>query len=196
MLRGPADLSFASTAFGQNRPRDTPCSCLPPHSNLFSSHSLWNQPLRYPRSQGTANTIFWSLTPHNRSTTSSRIPQNYSTEVEANTWPTCICKPPTPTSLWASISTMLLWRAWAAFPGIGRGEARGRRAFWKCKTSAAAALYSRKCWSLPKMSGVKPKVLWEPPSSWRRIWTQPLCTCMPWVLPLTPHLLKERKKKK
>ena len=43
VLSVQADL--ASTVFGKNRSRDTPCFSLWPPSNVFSSWKLWNQPL-------------------------------------------------------------------------------------------------------------------------------------------------------
>ena len=98
-----------------------------------------------------------------------------------------VCRPPTPTSLWASISTemMWLWRAWATFFFTNwlRRSVRVPRVSWKCKNSGVAMPASRTCRSHLKMSGVKPRTLWKPPFSYRRTRTWPYWICMAWVLP-------------
>lgn len=64
--------------------------------------------------------FFFNLASYYQSTTSSPIPQNYSTQVEAaiNHLVNLYLRSPTPTSLWAFISTRTMWlqRAWATFP--------------------------------------------------------------------------------
>ena len=93
-----------------------PCSSLRPPSNRFSSRNLRSQPLSCPRSPGPA-TIFKLLI-----TNQSRAPRFVRIILPrwrppSTAWLTCHCGPPTPTSLWASISTgmMWLWRAGATF---------------------------------------------------------------------------------
>ncbi|CAD7686460.1 unnamed protein product [Nyctereutes procyonoides] len=55
---------------------------------------------------------------------SSQIPENYSTAVEllSSHWSTCICIPPTPTFLWASILTAAMWLQIAG-PHLSGGKA-------------------------------------------------------------------------
>ena len=105
--------SLASTVFGGNRPKDPPCSSLPSPSNLFPNHSLQNQPLRCLQSLGLANTIFCYYRSNMRFV--RIIPRWWGPP--STSWSTCICRPPTPTSLWTSIFTkkMWVWRACAIF---------------------------------------------------------------------------------
>ncbi|EPQ06436.1 Schwannomin-interacting protein 1 [Myotis brandtii] len=100
--------------------------------DLTSSNSVWKeqtqgrpffQPpatllclIQSPPSEpppGPANTLgcfSFTFTPYCQTTVSSQVCQNYSTEVKTSAnHPTCICRPPVPTSLWASISTLSMW---------------------------------------------------------------------------------------
>ena len=93
-----------------------------------------------------------------------------------STWSPCMGWPPTPTSLWASISTTVtwLWRAWATFSANWlRRSRRAPSLSWKWKPSAAAVPSSRMGRSRLKMSGIRPRTLWKLPFSWRRSWTRP-----------------------
>ena len=115
-----ADL--ASTVFGQNRFRDTPCFSLWPPSNLFSSWNLWNQPLSCSPPPRPANFFFfffflslkflityqpWALGFLRLIPVRRRLP---------SAWSTRLCVPPL-TFLWASFSTPTAWlrRAQATF---------------------------------------------------------------------------------
>ncbi|KAK1334866.1 hypothetical protein QTO34_004437 [Cnephaeus nilssonii] len=106
---------FASTMFGRNRPREPPSSSLTPLSCVLSSHHFQNHLRHQP-----THRFFPTLTPYCRTAMGSQIRQHYCTEVEAqvNRLPGLHLRAPTPTSLWASISTMMMWllRAWATAP--------------------------------------------------------------------------------
>lgn len=103
---------------GRNRPRDT--LFFQPPVPLLSSHHLQNHLQDQPT----------YLNSHCPTTMSSQICQNYPTEVEAAVprLPTCLCWPPTPTSLWASISTLRMWLSGQGplLPRVGGEEVRVR----------------------------------------------------------------------
>ena len=82
-----------------------------------------------------------------------------------------------------------LWQCGSAWhgpllPRVGQGEAWGHRVSLKSsKTSTVATFFSRMCWNLPKMSGVKFRMPWKLPWPWRRTWTRLFWICMTWTLP-------------
>ena len=84
----------------------------------------------------------------------------------------------------SSISTAMIW-LWHGphFPPDWSGEARGCWVSQKCKTSSAAALSFRTCRRCLKMSGVKSRMVWKLPFSWRA-WNRPFSTYMAWGLPM------------
>lgn len=117
-LGGPMVLPFASTLFGQNRPRDAAYSSLWPPSNHFSSHNLQNQPVKYPGTTPTFELNF--LLPITHQPWAPRfiriIPWRW--RPSSTAWLTRTCRSPRPTSLWASVAmaTEWLWMAWRTFP--------------------------------------------------------------------------------
>lgn len=149
VLCGPTDESLTSqcldgTDLGMPLPAtsDTPASFFPV-ANFGTNHSAIF-------SLGPANTHFLSLAPHCLSTMNSQIHQNYSAQVEAivSHLGNLHLRPPTPTSLWASISTAMTWlgSAWAASPANWpRRSVRAPSDSWKRKTSSPAMPSSRMC---------------------------------------------------
>lgn len=152
------DLSLALTVFGWNRSRDTPSPSLWSPSNLFCSRNLWHN-LRHPRPLRPANTVFElnSLWPSNHG-----LPN--SSELFHRGGGLCQPASPTPTSLWASVSTTMtgLWRAWATSASWPR-SVRAPIVSWRHQTSVAAAPSPRTCRSLPKTCWVKLRMAWKPP---------------------------------
>nr|KAF6350547.1 ubiquitin specific peptidase 42 [Myotis myotis] len=96
-----------------------------------SGHSPASHPVATPEPPpGPANTpVFSYLHSYCQAAMTSHIRQNYSTEVEAAV--SCLASlhlgPPTPTSLWATVSTrkMWLWRAATSSASWRRRSARG-----------------------------------------------------------------------
>ena len=147
VLSVQADL--ASTVFGKNRSRDTPCFSLWPPSNVFSSWKLWNQPLSSSLPPWPTNFFlsfflffffFFELKiPYYLSSTSSWIPQLIPMRwrLSSDTGSMRICVPPTLTFLWASFLTSTMWlgAAWATFFShkTAQEQQEGVRPLFKCK---------------------------------------------------------------
>ena len=168
--------SLASTVFGGNRPKDTPCSSLPSPSNLFSSHNLQNQPLSCLQSLGPANTIFWAyLLITDQLWDSSELfhrgeghhqPSGQDASAGLLHLPLfgflfsprkCGSEGHGPFFLPVGL------REWQRCPAVS----------WKCETSVGVVSPSRTCRNHLKMSRVKPRMLWKPPFSCRRTWAMP-----------------------
>ena len=101
------------------------------------------------------------------------------------------CAPPTPSSLWASISTETtwLWRAWTTYWASWWGRnARLQRVSCRCKTGVAAVHASRTRRSRPKMSGVKPEHCGSRHSPGEEPEPSPLGSACSEFCPRRPHL--------
>ena len=152
--------------------------------------NLLSHPLIYALPLGQADTIFFffNLASYYQSTTSSPIPQNYSTQVEAaiNHLVNLYLQSPTPTSL----SGLLFLPGQCDSRGhgplflrTGQGEAPGSWESWKCKTSAAATTSPSTCRSHLQMREGKPRTPWKPHSHGQEPEPGSFRICTLWVLP-------------
>ena len=152
-----------------------------------SQCNLLNHPLIYALPLGQADTIFFfNLASYYQSTTSSQIPQNYSTQVEAaiHHLVNLYLQSPTPTSLWAFISTRTMWlqRAWATFPkNWPRRSTRELRVLKMQNQHGSHA--ARTCRSHLQMSEGKPRTPWKLHSHGQEPEPGSFRICTLWVLP-------------
>ena len=142
-LHSPRNLSLVSTVFEGKRPGAPllPASDQPPAS--------------FPVTTFGTSSIILSLrhqpAPYCRAARSPQIHQRHSTQVEAPSThqSACICRPPTSTCLWASVSTTTMWPGGRGplLPRVGRGDTRGR------PPSLKAAKPARRLRPLPGRAG-------------------------------------------
>ncbi|XP_070253232.1 ferritin light chain 1-like [Myotis yumanensis] len=101
--------------------------------------------------------VYVYLNPYRRTTTSSQIHQHYPTQVEAavNRLAPLPLRAPTPTSLWAFISTwtLWLWRAGRFFRELVEKKLEGAERLLKLQTQYGGRILFQDALRPPKMSG-------------------------------------------
>ena len=130
-----------------NGPRVAPCSSFQPRSNIYPGSNLQNQPLSCLWSPGPANTIKKNFFLAKLLITNQPWVPRFVRIISLRCRPPslCTCWPPTPTHLWASLSTSTMW-LWRVGVTFSSNWPRGStNTSWKCKTSAAPGPSSQTC---------------------------------------------------